>query len=153
MSLLSLSQVLASQAPADGKDKLLYSGLNEYQRDYYFRVFDYTMDNIKAGKSYHWDARVAKGDIAVGEKYLSKSQSICRNFTEIFEVGKQAEKNEGVACKRNGGNGWCKLKYQDARTCALENPQNTTDKMLNDTDSVLDKGEEFLRNTKDWWNR
>lgn len=123
------------------------------QRDYYLRVFNYTMDNSKDNKAYHWETGAAKGDIRVSKEYISKSKSLCRNFTETFKIDGQVGKSEGAACKRDGNNGWCRLKHEDAHTCALEEPQGVADKLMNDAEGALGKGNEMIRNTKDWWNR
>lgn len=129
------------------------SKLDGKQRDYYLRVFNYVMDNIKNDEPYHWESNKEKGDIRVGEEYISKSKSLCRNFTETFVIDNQSGKSEGAACKRDGNNGWCRLKNTDAHTCALEEPEGFTDNLINDAEGVLGKGNEMIRNTKDWWNR
>ncbi|MEQ1789450.1 MAG: hypothetical protein ABL857_03295, partial [Rickettsiales bacterium] len=118
---------------------------------YYFNIFYYTMDNIKAGESFHWESGTAKGDIRVGKKYTSKSKVVCRNFIETFTVKGKAGRSEGAACKRSGNDGWCRLKHEDVHNCALEPPRTTTDKILNDVDSTLGKSGEMLRKAGSWW--
>mgnify|MGYP001591778159 FL=1 len=146
--------LLALPAFAEDSNITTENELTGKQRIYYIRVFNYTMDNIKANESFHWDAIPNKGDIHVGEEYISKSKALCRDFTETFEINKKAEKRSGTACKRDGNNGWCKLKNTDkASTCALEEPQGITDKVINNIESTLGTGGEMLRNTKDWWGR
>lgn len=110
-------------------DRPPHLALTDYNRDYYLKVFDYTMDNVAAGKSYHWDAKVMSGDIAVSEKYISNSKVVCRDFSEIFTAGGKSGKSEGIACKRKDDSGWCRLNRGDAMTCAFES-QSTTDKLL-----------------------
>jgi hypothetical protein len=128
------------------------NGLAGKQLNYYLRVFDYTMDNMEAGKSFHWDAGTASGNIRVSEEYISKSKATCRNFTETFIIDNIAGTSEGAACKRDG-KGWCRLKNEDAHTCALEEPQGFTDRFLNGMDRTIGSSKEMMRNTRDWWNR
>ena len=123
------------------------------QREYYIRIFNYVMDNIKDDKPYHWKSGTGEGDIRVSKEYTSKSKSLCRNFTETFVIANQAERSAGVACKRNGNSGWCRLKNEDAHTCAFEAPQNLTDQLMEDADGVVNKGNEIIRDTQGWWNR
>ncbi len=129
------------------------SGLTGKQQLYYINVFNYVMDNIKVGESFHWDAGTGKGDIKVGEEYVSKSKAICRDFTETFEINNEAGKSQGAACKRDNNNGWCRLKNEDAHTCLLEEPAGITDKIIDSVEDTLGKSNEMIRNTKDWWNR
>lgn len=123
------------------------------QREYYQRIFNYVMENYKDEKPYEWKSGAEKGSILVSKQYISKSKSLCRNFSESFVVNGEAGKYEGVTCKREGNNGWCRLKNDNARTCALEEPEGTVDKIMRDADGAMDKSNEFIRNTKDWWNR
>jgi hypothetical protein len=142
---------LSSESYAESKNTAPYDALTGYNRDYYFSLFDYTMDNIKEEKPFHWEVGGVKGDISVGKKYTSKSKYVCRDFIETFVVNKEHGKSEGVACKRKGKDGWCRLKREDVHTCALETPQSTTDKILNDVDGTLGKSDEFLRKAGSLW--
>lgn len=126
--------------------------LDGSQREYYQRVFNHIMENHKDEKPYEWKSGAEKGSIRVSKQYISKSKSLCRNFAESFVVDGEAGQYEGVACKREG-KGWCRLKSEDALTCALEQSEDITDKIMRDADGAVDKGNEFIRNTKDWWNR
>lgn len=152
--ILPLIILLPSVAWAAGKNTPPYSDLSKENREYYVKIFNYTMDNVADNQIYHWDAGTAKGDIRVGKKYISKSKSICRDFAETFVIDNQSGKNEGSACERSGeGKGWCRLKHSDAHTCALETPQGISDQLLNNAETTLEKGTELLRNSKDWWGR
>lgn len=135
-----------------GEKTTPYNGLTGKQHEYYLRVFDYTMDNIPAEKPFHWDAITASGNIRVSEKYISKSQASCRNFSETFVINNIQGADEGVACKRDG-KGWCRLKNENAHTCALEEPQGITDKILGDVDKVVGSSKEMMRSTRDWFGR
>lgn len=95
--------------------------LSDAEKSYYDKVFVYTMDNIKAGDKYDWASYSGKGSLKVSESYVSKSGSTCRNFDESFTVQGQSGGGKGVACKRAGDDGWCKLKPDNALTCAMEN--------------------------------
>ena len=144
--------LLSSQVFAENKKSTPYSDLTGKQRAYYINVFNYVMDNIKADESFHWDAGTGKGDIKVGKDYISKSKAVCRDFTETFEINNELGKSNGVACRRDNGNSWCRLKKEDAHTCVLEEPQGITDKIINNVESTLGQGDEIIRNSKDWWN-
>lgn len=123
------------------------------QREYYQRVFKYVMEHYKDEKPYEWKSGAEKGSILVSKQYTSKSKSLCRNFSESFVVNGEAGKYEGVSCKRDDNKGWCRLTYNGARTCALEAPQTITDKVIEDTESVIEGGDELIRKTQNWWNR
>ncbi len=123
------------------------------QREYYVKIFNYVMEHVKPPEAFNWNSSVAKGNIKAGEEYLSKSKAQCRDFTETFEISGQLGRSEGTACKRDGNNGWCRISGENPRTCALENPEGITDKIMNDVDSVLGKSSEMMRNAKDWWGR
>lgn len=123
------------------------------QRIYYLRIFNYVMENNTDNKPYEWKTGAAKGSIRVSKQYTSKSKALCRNFSESFFIDGETKKYEGAACKRDENKGWCRLRNGDAHTCALEEPEDTMDKIMRDTDSIMGEGNEFMRNTKDWWNR
>lgn len=130
-----------------------YELLTDKQRAYYVKVFNYVMDNIKSEQSFDWDARTGKGSIRVGEEYASKSKSLCRDFTETYEIGDKKGEIKGSACKRDNGNGWCRITGSNPHTCSLEEPQGFIDSVTSDVDNALGKGNEIIRNTKDWWRR
>ena len=104
------------------------SELTGEQRDYYIRSFNDAMETSKANDIYSWKTLGAEGKIRASEKYVSKSESICRNYIENFTSGGKTATNQGITCKRSGDSGWCKLKEGDAHTCALETPQSSFDK-------------------------
>jgi len=112
--------------------------------EYYVNSFNYAMDSAKANEVRSWKTKGAEGKIIASEKYLSKSQSVCRNYSESFEIYGKKNTNSAVACKRTNDVGWCRLKSDDAHTCAIENPQNSTDKILNDAGNSLHKAKNWL---------
>jgi hypothetical protein len=97
--------------------------LSAVEKDYYVKVFEYVMDTITTKEPYPWKSSDNNiGAISVGETFTSKSKAICRPYSETFDVGGYKGTNEGIACKRVGNEGWCRLKKTDALTCALETP-------------------------------
>lgn len=98
------------------------AGLSPAELEYYRQVFDYTMTNIEAGKPYEWGSYGGKGAISPGVLFISKSQSACREFSENIQIGGRLETRDGIACRREGGNGWCRLRKDQALTCAMETP-------------------------------
>lgn len=121
--------------PALAYDGWKYSpaiAMNEDTRDYYVQTFNYAMETAKPNESYRWKANAAGGVIIASEKYVSKSNSICRNYTERYTIGEKNGNISGISCKRNGKIGWCRLKEGDALTCAMEEPPSLSDEILRD---------------------
>lgn len=104
--------------------------LPDAEQAYYNQIFDYTMDNIKAGEGYSWKSQNGQGTIDVEENFTSKSGYNCRPFRESIDVGGQKKNQRGVGCKREGRPGWCKLKPDNAMTCALEESSALLDKNM-----------------------
>jgi hypothetical protein len=100
------------------------TGVRSVEQDYYVQVFDYTMSSIPAGQSYDWKSTSANGTISPDETFTSKSDYTCRKYKETIVMGGQEKHDEGSACKRKGQNGWCRLKENEADTCALEKPSS-----------------------------
>jgi hypothetical protein len=98
------------------------SGLASAEKSYYEKVFDYSMDVMKPNEAYTWKSYGGSGNITPGELFLSKSKAKCRTFGENFNIGERTGAAEGVACKRDGNDGWCRLKKDNALTCAMETP-------------------------------
>ena len=96
--------------------------LSDAERKYYALSFAYTMDAVQAGTPYAWGSYSGKGEITPSAAFISKSRSVCRNFTETYTIGGAAGAGEGIGCKRNGDEGWCKLRKGQAMTCAMEKP-------------------------------
>ncbi|NBO18232.1 MAG: hypothetical protein EBV03_03215 [Proteobacteria bacterium] len=94
--------------------------LSEAEKSYYEQIFAYTMDNIQAGQKYEWKTHSGAGIIHVSDVFTSKSGVPCRNYSETFNVQNRAGAYQGVACKRQGTEGWCRLKPGNAHTCAME---------------------------------
>jgi len=113
---LAASPALAKNQPSS------LSLLSNAERSYYDQIFGYTMDNTPAGDRRQWTSYGGNGSIHVDEIFLSKSGSPCRNYSEIFKVQNVDGAYHGTACKRQGKDGWCRLKPGNANTCAMEDP-------------------------------
>jgi hypothetical protein len=97
--------------------------LSQVEKEYYIQLFDYAMANSLEGAPYPWQSSdINRGEIIAGKAFTSKSSATCRPFTERFTVGGYSGAFEGIACRREGAEGWCRLKTGDALTCALERP-------------------------------
>jgi hypothetical protein len=131
-------------AMADGDNFSPTKELSGERAEYYVNSFNYTMETAKANIAHDWKTNGAVGKIIASEKYLSKSQSVCRNYTESFEIDGKKNTNLGVACKRTNDVGWCRMKADDAHTCAIEKPQGTVDKMLSGVGNSAQKAKGWL---------
>lgn len=109
------------QTPEPAPSHQGHSGsLTAAEQQYYLTMFDYTMDNVQPGHSQSWSTHSANGRITVEEPFLSKSKSNCRRYTESIAFANKQHASQGVACKRQGDNGWCRLKENGPLTCAME---------------------------------
>lgn len=102
--------------------QLSFSQLTRVEKSYYEQVFNYTMDTTKPNETYEWKSYRTSGAILVGEPYVANSGSTCRNYIERITIQNVTGEDEGVSCKRQGREGWCKLKAHNALTCAMEKP-------------------------------
>ena len=96
------------------------STMSEAEKTYYMQIFNHAMSHVFNGERYAWESYNSKGNISPTNTYASKSKSLCRHYKETFVIGSYSGKQEGVACKRNGKAGWCRLKPGNAETCAME---------------------------------
>lgn len=95
--------------------------LSAVEKEYYIKVFDYAMTTAPDNTPYEWKSSdFNNGSIVANVSFTSKSSARCRRFKERFAIGKTRGEHEGIACKRVGNAGWCRLKLTDALTCALE---------------------------------
>lgn len=115
---LAYGAFVRPQAPVAPGSSTTY--LLPAEQEYYRQSFDYTMNHIEAGKPYEWASYSGSGTIVPGALFVSKSKSSCREFSEAFTVGGVADKREGIACRREGREGWCRLRKDQAQTCAME---------------------------------
>lgn len=94
--------------------------LSDAEKVYYLQSFDYAMSMMADGQTHTWESFNGKGTIAPRQLYTSKSKANCRQFSENFTIGGYAGTQEGIACKRNGKDGWCRIKSGNVESCALE---------------------------------
>ncbi len=138
--LLLASLCLLLPLPAAALDDAPLKYLSEAERAYYEKVFDYAMDTVKPDGKYSWNSYSGNGTITLSDTYVSKSGATCRNFAEIFTVQGASGDNEGVGCKREAYSGWCKLKLNDALTCAMERGRS------NSVEDKLRDAQEYMNN-------
>ncbi|MBY0407642.1 MAG: hypothetical protein K2Q01_08110, partial [Rickettsiales bacterium] len=112
--LLIAAPALAKTAPSS------LSLLSDAEKSYYDQIFGYSMDNLQAGQKYDWKSYSGQGSIVVQDIFVSKSGYPCRGYAETFTVQAQDGAYRGIACKRQGKDGWCRLKPGNANTCAME---------------------------------
>lgn len=117
--LFLVALLFAFPAFAKGQASSL-SLLTDAERSYYDQIFGYTMDNTAAGQKFDWASYSGHGSIHVEEVFVSKSGYPCRPYSETFNVQKIDGAYKGIACKRQGKEGWCRLKPGNANTCAME---------------------------------
>ncbi|MFO0390216.1 MAG: hypothetical protein ACK502_10950 [Alphaproteobacteria bacterium] len=106
-------------------DDTIYRGdgghtLSDAEKIYYLQSFDYAMGMMPDGQPHTWESYNGKGTIAPRQLYASKSKANCRQFSENFTIGGYSGTQEGIACKRQGKDGWCRIKTGNPETCALE---------------------------------
>jgi hypothetical protein len=94
--------------------------LSDAEKSYYEQIFGYSMDNLAGGQRYTWKSYSGFGSIVVEDVFISKSGYPCRGYAETYNVQNQEGAYRGIACKRQGKEGWCKLKPGNAKTCAME---------------------------------
>ncbi len=112
--LLPAMPALAKNQPSS------LSLLSSAEKSYYDQIFGYTMDNMEGGQKYDWASYGGHGTIHVDKIFTSKSGYPCRTYSETFTVQSQDGAYAGTACKRQGKDGWCRLKPGNANTCAME---------------------------------
>jgi hypothetical protein len=138
------------QKPSVIPDDSALIRLSDVEKQYYHQVFDYVMEAVKAGESYSWTTGSGSGNIYVSPSFQSKSDATCRVFSERYIVNGIDETKEGVACKREQRDGWCRLKKTDAQTCALEAPGNVKEKALRTSSDFLESTKDLLGRVAGW---
>jgi surface antigen len=106
-------------------DDAIYRGdgghtLSDAEKVYYLQSFNYAMSMMPEGQQHTWESYNGKGTLAPRQLYASKSKANCRPFSETFTIGGYEGSQEGIACKRKGKEGWCRVKAGNPETCALE---------------------------------
>lgn len=124
--------------------------LSDAEITYYKQVFDYTMAVTKPGEKYEWQSYNGNGYLKPDVSFISKSGATCRNFSEEYTIGVSKGYAEGVACKRDGKDGWCRLKKIDAMTCAMERAESFFDYTVNTVQTVNQSSKDALGGFQDW---
>lgn len=88
--------------------------------EYLEKTFDYAMETLKAGEHMDWSVAAVNGRISAGKEYVSTQKASCRNYIEIARTYDAQKVESGIACKRVGKDGWCRLNPDNAQSCALE---------------------------------
>lgn len=101
--------------------------LNDAEQDYYLKSFDYALDTLKNDAIYEWRTATSEGAIRAGKRFVSKSNATCRSFSETYSLSGISGKMSGFGCKREGKDGWCKLREGNMLSCAFESPQTVFD--------------------------
>lgn len=118
--VLCFAQHAVAKQPAWGE---LYEALTKVERDYYHSMFDYAMEAAVDGQAISWmvDDSGTSGQIIPGAAFITKYDLPCRPYEEYMRRPDAGEQRfEGVACKRDGKPGWCRLTKKSLPTCAFE---------------------------------
>lgn len=97
---------------------------------YVEKTFNYAMDNLKQGEHMDWSVAGINGRISVGKLYQSKMKVECRNYVEIARSYVAQNTEAGIACRRQGNEGWCRLGPNVPQSCALEVMESSFSKSM-----------------------
>ena len=151
-------QPASSEAPSPsigtgGQD--LLKTMRKAQREYYELSFSYAMSGTQTGEIYEWRSHYAEGQIRPGRRFANQYGNTCRPFAETYKVGRHHGQNTGFGCKRQGADGWCKLREGNMLNCALEKEPDTADKVASEIKAVGNKATEAAKNAESsfwsWW--
>ena len=143
--------VIFSDTPSTIPTDSSLTQLSEVEQQYYQQIFDYTMTVTKPGESYSWKSAENSGAISVSKSFSSKSGATCRVFTERYIIGGSEGSAEGIGCKREGRDGWCRLKKGDALTCSMEKPAGLLDRASRGSQDVVESSKGVWGEIKGWW--
>lgn len=88
---------------------------------YHATMFEYALNTVTTPVPFEWKAYSGRGNITLTPAFKSKSGAICRNYQETIMLAKGNVHYAGVACKRRGEAGWCRLRENaEALSCAFE---------------------------------
>jgi hypothetical protein len=102
------------------KQQPVARAFNGAEIDYLEKSFDYAMDTLKEGEYLDWSAAAVNGRISVGKVYESGKKATCRKYVEVARTYDAQKVDAGVACKRVGKDGWCRVHGENPQSCALE---------------------------------
>lgn len=112
--------------------------------DYLEQSFYYAMDTLKEGEYLDWSAAAVNGRITVGKPYESGKKALCRPYVEVARTYDAQKVDNGIACKRVGKEGWCRVHGENPQSCALETEESTITKQARYTilrgTQILDEG-------------
>lgn len=115
------------------------------EADYYGKSFSYALEALEDDQVYDWRTESSEGQIRVGKAFKNRSGGVCRTFSEIYNIGGAEGQNVGYGCKRDGGDGWCKLRTGNMLTCAFEEPDGLLEQFAEGIHSV-EKSVKFYKN-------
>lgn len=124
--------------------------LTSAEQDYYDKSFSYAMEALADDQLYEWRTSDADGKIRAGTYFTNKTGGQCRGFSEIYRIGQQEGQLSGYGCKRDGRDGWCKLREGNMMSCALEAPNSTVEQVVESVKNVQNKSTSYERQAKDY---
>lgn len=95
---------------------------------YLEKSFDYAMDMLKPGEHMDWSVAAVNGRVSAGKEYTSTQKANCRQYVEISRTYEAQKVDSGIACKRVGKDGWCRIHGTNPPSCALEITESTLKK-------------------------
>lgn len=153
----------AADAPAVGvadidvKAKVNYSApqliglMDQAERDYYYKMFSYTMETVRPRQESAWKSYRSSGVITPETPFGGKN-TVCRPFKEKINIqGTMVATFEGVGCKRVGEEGWCKLTKSEMLSCAGEPPNTTSARIAKRAQRAGEKVEGWGDKIWGWW--
>lgn len=94
------------------------------KREHYLHVFNEVIETYKDEKPYKWRSGTANGSILLSKEFLSKDYALCRSFSESYMIDSKIGQAQGIVCRKEDKTGWCRLTYEDARTCNPKKPED-----------------------------
>lgn len=146
---LSGSAFAATASVATSGDNFVHM-LSSAEQDYYDKSFSYAMDTLPPEQVYEWRTNSADGKIRAGKYFNNQSGGKCRTFSEIYRIGEQEGEIIGYGCKRDGRDGWCKLREGNMMSCALESPNNTLERVVEAVHDAQNKETSTERRAADY---
>ncbi len=149
--LLWIAYTQIWQAPLPSATTGQTGRLTRAEEDYYRISFAYAMQTLASGGSYDWKTYAAHGTIIAEDQFVSPSGASCRRFLERYTIGPVSGAARGVGCQHENGDGWCKLRLENAYTCALEPPETRLGYTLRRTSEWINRTGTRVQGTIDFW--
>lgn len=102
------------------KQPVVARAFTDAEVEYIEKSFDYAMETLKDGDAFDWSAAGVNARISASAIFLSNQKADCRHYVEIMRTADSQRTEKGLACKRSGEQGWCRLSYDVPQSCALE---------------------------------